>query len=464
VSVANHRMDPPSLRTFQRTASEWVALLIPDKLQIMPQRIVIIGNGITGITAARFIRKFSDAHIAVVSAETDHFYARTALMYIYMGHMRYKEVKPYADDFWEKNRIDLVRGYATRIDTDKKHVIIGGGRVLEYDALLLATGSQSNMFGWPGQDADGVQGLYGIPDLVTMERWTDGIEHAVVVGGGLIGIEMVEMLHTRHIPTTFLVREQSYMDYLLPPEESAMINREIRDHDIDLRLATELQAILTDDTGRCRAVKTNTQDTIPCQFVGLTVGVHPNIDLAKASGIATQKGIVVNEHFETNVPGVYAAGDCAEFYRDGIGSRRIEQLWYTGRNHGKTVARTICGVRTAYDRGVFFNSAKFFTLEYQTYGEIWARLPEGIQTVVWQDKKAKKLLRIDYEAESGIVRGFNALGTRLRHDVCERWILQRASIDEVMPNLRLAHFDAEFGKRHYRQLIRTYQQAPRDYA
>ena len=423
----------------------------------MPRHVVIIGNGVTGVTAARFIRKLGTARITLISAETDHFYSRTALMYIYMGHMRYKEVKPYEDSFWEKNGIDLVRGYATEIDTARKRVTVGGGRVVDYDALLLATGSQSNMFGWPGQDLDGVQGLYGIPDLVTMERWTNGIIRAVVVGGGLIGIEMAEMLHVRHIPTTFLVREKGYMDYLLPKEESDMVNQEIRDHGIDLRLATELKAILPDEAGRCRVVTTKGGEEIPCQFVGLTVGVHPNLDLARASGIETNRGIVVNEYFETSAPDVYAAGDCAEFDRDGIGSRRVEQLWYTGRRHGKTVARTICGLRTYYDRGVFFNSAKFFTIEYQTYGDIRASLPEGVSTIVWKDEAAKKLLRIDYETRSGVVQGFNALGTRLRHDVCERWILRGATVDEVLKGFSRAHFDAEFGRRHVRSLARMYQ-------
>ena len=103
---------------------------------MMSKHVVIIGNGIAGVTAARFIRKLSDFRITMISAETDHFYARTALMYIYMGHLRYRDTKPYEDDFWSKNRIDLVRGYVTRIDTDNKEVHVGGGRALGYDVLL----------------------------------------------------------------------------------------------------------------------------------------------------------------------------------------------------------------------------------------------------------------------------------------------------------------------------------------
>ncbi len=422
----------------------------------MAKHVVIIGNGVAGVTAARFIRKLSDHRITIISDETDHFYARTALMYVYMGHLRYRDTKPYEDFFWQKNRIDLLRGFVEEIDTDGKRLRLRDGRSVGYDALLIATGSQSNLFGWPGQDLDGVQGLYGVPDLDRMERWTRGIDRAVVVGGGLIGIEMAEMLHTRHIPVTFLVREQGYMDYLLPREESEMINREIRDHDVDLRLSTELKAILSDAQGRARAVVTPEGEEIPCQFVGLTVGVHPNVDVVKSSKVETNRGVLVNEYFETNVPDVYAAGDCVEFRRDGIGSRRIEQLWYTGRNHGKTVARTLCGHRTAYDRGVFFNSAKFFTIEYQTYGDVAPQPEEGTETICWQDAAAKRLVRINYAAAGGRVLGFNLLGVRYRQDVCERWIRDGRSIDYVLAHLREAAFDPEFTRRYERHVVEAF--------
>jgi len=406
----------------------------------MAKHIVIIGNGIAGITAARFIRKLSDERITVVSSETDHFYARTALMYIYMGHMRYQETKPYEDHFWSKNKINLVRGYASRVDTQAKIVQIADGNDIAYDSLLLATGSQSNKFGWPGQDLPGVQGLYGMQDLALMEQNTQDITRGIIVGGGLIGIEMAEMLHARHIPVTFLVREKSYMNYLLPKEESEQINQEILDHGIDLRLETELKAI--HGSNAVEAAETGQGDHIPCEFVGLTAGVHPNIDLAKVSGIQTNRGILINEFFETSVPNVYAAGDCAEFNADGIGIRRVEQLWYTGRAHGKTVAHTLCGKRIPYRRGVFFNSAKFFTIEYQTYGDVPPQPEEHVRSQLFQ--KGRKMLRVNSDRSTGKILGFNVLGLRLRQDQCEAWIRNGTHVKEVLTSLKKARFDAEF--------------------
>ncbi len=121
------------------------------------QHIVIIGNGISGITAARHIRKLSDNKITVISGETDHFFSRTALMYVYMGHMKFEHTKPYEDDFWAKNRIELKRAWVTNIDFENKKLNLTGDETLNYDKLILALGSKPNKFGWKGQDLKGVQ-------------------------------------------------------------------------------------------------------------------------------------------------------------------------------------------------------------------------------------------------------------------------------------------------------------------
>ena len=135
-------------------------------------QIVILGNGISGITAARYIRKRSDCAITVVSDESDEFFSRTALMYIYMGHLRLRDTQPYETGFWDKNRIQRVRARIQHIDFDKKILHATDGRSIAYDKLVLALGSQSNKFGWPGQDLDGVHGLYHLQDLEAMERHT----------------------------------------------------------------------------------------------------------------------------------------------------------------------------------------------------------------------------------------------------------------------------------------------------
>ncbi|MEZ4689781.1 MAG: NAD(P)/FAD-dependent oxidoreductase [Ignavibacteria bacterium] len=171
--------------------------------------------------------------------------------------------------------------------------------------------------------------MYSLQDLELLEENSKNISRCVIVGGGLIGIELAEMLRSRNKKVTMLVREDSYWNNILPAEESEMINRHIREHHIDLRLSTELSEVIPDENKNVKAVITKEGEEISCELVGLTVGVSPNIDLVKNTDIEHNKGILVNEYLETNIEDIYAAGDCAEFRTAFPYRKNIEQVWYT---------------------------------------------------------------------------------------------------------------------------------------
>ncbi len=423
------------------------------------EHIVIIGNGIAGSTAARYLRKLSNNIITMISGETEYPFSRTALMYVYMGHMEFEHTKLYEDWFWVKNRIDTIKAWVKEIDTTSKIILLEDGRKINFDKLILATGSKPNKFGWPGQDLTGVQGLYHYQDIKNMEAATqNGINKAVIVGGGLIGIEMAEMFHSRHIPVTMLVREDSFWNIVLPDEESQMINRHIIANGIDLRLREELQEIKGKDGKVSSMICKNSGEEIECEFVGLTVGVSPNFEFINSSGISTNRGIIVNEYLQTSADSIYAIGDCAELSQPVSGRRPIEAVWYTGRMMGKTVAQTICNEATKYNPGIWFNSAKFFDIEYQVYGDIPAKTPEHITSLYWQHPTENKAIRINYETLTGIVTGFNLMGIRYRHLVCEKWIAERTNIETVIEHLSLANFDPEFFDEYERAFVDLYNQ------
>ncbi|MDV7393430.1 FAD-dependent oxidoreductase, partial [Arthrospira platensis SPKY1] len=160
-----------------------------------------------------------------------------------------------------------------------------------------------------------------------------------------------------------------------------MINRHILKHGIDLRLQTELKEIWGDRNGKLKLVVTSQGEKIECGFVGIATGVRPNIDFLQFTPIEYDKGILVNDYLETSIPDVYAVGDCAQLRTPKPGRRAIEPVWYTGRMMGEVVAKNILEAvgsgRVAYDPGIWFNSAKFLDIEYQVYGNIQPRLPDG---------------------------------------------------------------------------------------
>ncbi|MGV3504336.1 MAG: NAD(P)/FAD-dependent oxidoreductase [Adhaeribacter sp.] len=411
--------------------------------------VVIIGNGITGITAAITIRKLSKQHrITVISSESRHFYSRTALMYLYMGHLKFDNLKPYGDWYWEENDIRLVQGRVGQVDFKGQRVELESQASLPYDRLLIASGSVPRRTGLPGEDLSGVQGFYSLRDLETLEYHTRQARQAVVIGGGLIGIELAEMMTSRCLPTSLLVREPHYWAPVLPREEAGLVARQIHRHGVDLKLNTQVQAFEGDAAGLLQAVTTEDGETIPCQVAGVAIGVQPNISFLHGSALATARGILVNEFLQTNIPGVYAAGDCAEFQPREGQAGQIEQIWYTGRMQGETVAYNLCGEQRPYQRGVWFNSAKFFDLEYQTYGLVPAGPQPGLQTLYWQHPDGHKALRIAYQSDTLEVCGLHVLGIRYRHEVCEAWIREKKTVHHVLERLQNANFDPEFFRRY----------------
>ncbi len=426
------------------------------------EHIVIIGNGISGVTLARHIRKLSDKKITIISAETEYFFSRTALMYVYMGHMKFEHTQPYENWFWEKNSINLKQGYVEQVDTNSKARHFKNGETMAYDKLVIATGSKPNKFGWPGQDLDGVMGMYHKQDLENLEKHAPNNEvckHAVIVGGGLIGIELAEMLNSRSIPVTFLVRESSFWNGVLPDGESAMINRHIRNHHIDLRLSTNLKAIKSDANGKVKSVIIEeTGEEIPCDVVGLTAGVSPNIDFLKDSDIETGRGVKVNRYLETNVPDVYAIGDCAEQH-EAIGNRRpIEAVWYTGRMMGEALAQTLCGNRIQYNPGHWFNSAKFMDIEYQTYGWVFSERSKQDSEAHfhWIHEDDTKCITVAFNKDTNEFLGINTFGIRMRHETFDKWLTEKRDVDYVMNHLSEANFDPEFYSRFEKEILSAY--------
>lgn len=414
-------------------------------------RVVIIGNGIAGATTALELRRRDpDCEIVMVSGESDYPFSRPALMYIFMGHLRPEDTHLHERWLWDHQRIQRVRAWVTGIDTGAGRVALDRGPALEYDELVLATGSRPNKFGWPGQDLERVQGLVTLQDLETLEQSQKGLERAVIVGGGLIGVELAEMLHSRGVHVTMLVREPAYWSNVLPLAEADLVGRVIAGEGIELRLESELSEILGDRQGRAVGVELEDGERIDCQLVGLTAGVHPNLSALEGSAVPTGRGVLVDRSLRTRVEHVYAVGDCAEIVTPEGERNLVEQLWYTGRMQAAVLAEVLSGTERSYDRGIWYNSAKFVDLEYHTYGKVSPGLGPPFhdeeQSLYWSHPRGRHSLRIAHV--DGRVVGFNALGWRLRHRVCEGWIAAAAGVDEVLDNLGRAGFDPELGPHH----------------
>ena len=411
-------------------------------------KYVIIGNGVAGTTAALALRRRdADAEITLVSGESDYFFSRTALMYAYMDRMKLGELEPFERKSYDVQRIVRRRGWVQDLDAAARQLTLAGGAKIPYDRLLLAAGSTPRRASWPGAESvkDGLTHFVTLDDLASCERLTSSAQRAVVAGGGLIGVELVECLRHHGVEVDFLVREPSYWPAALSALEGQVAAEEIERHGVRLRLGEEVAEVLADSaTGRLTGVRSSKGEQIPCQMLGVCIGVEPGVTWLRTvqTPPALGRGVQVGADFRTSLPNVWAAGDCAEFQRPD-GQPLVEQIWYSAKRQGELAARAMLGDAVTYAPPLFYNSAKFFQLEFTTVGKA-VHLPPGATVLEHRVPGRRATVRI--AEHHGAVTGFNMLGARWDHRRFETWILERRSLDYVVQHLHEAQFDGEFGR------------------
>lgn len=417
---------------------------------------VILGNGVAGIEAAMALRKHdARARISIVSAESDHFFSRPALMYVFAGQMRLQDTEPYDRGFYARMGFERVRAASTGVDLAARALVLGDGRRLAYDKLLIACGSKARKAPWPGSDGPGVHSYVTLGDHEALDSEAKKGQRAVVIGGGLIGIEIAEILQHRGLHVTFVIREDWYFPLALDANESALVAAHMRAQGIDVRLKHAVSAIERSTTGVVTGVRLDDGSKLAADLVAVAIGVVPNTAWLKGSGLARSSAgaIEVDEGLRTHDPQVFAAGDCANVtWADG--TRRPEQLWYTARDQGRIAAAAMAGEPATYRRGPWYNSAKFFDIEWTTAGDVPSLVgmdgtkmspPRDLRTWFQTGPGSGVSQRIICRGERVI--GFNFLGSRFDQEPLLRWIAEGRPLDYVLAHLGEAQFDEEFSPR-----------------
>lgn len=414
------------------------------------RKIVIIGNGISGITTARMLRKKSDDQIVIISEESEYFFSRTALMYVFMGQMKMRHTEPYERSFYKKNRLELIQNRVVSIDFERRIVHFKDDEQLNYDELVLALGSKPKCLDVAGSSLSNIQGLYSKQDLELLESKRKEIKKAVIVGGGLIGVELAEMMHYQNIEVDVIIRESTFWGNVLSKSEGDFISEYIRSKGIRLHFNDEIDCFLGD--AKVSGVRTKAGKEFDCDFVGLTIGVEPNVNFLENTELEMNKGVLIDANFKTNLENVYAVGDCAEFQNALKGRQKMEQIWYTGKLQGKQLGLNLAlNEANKYNPGPWFNSAKFFDIEFQNYGSIGPEIDSKQDEFIWSFDN--KMIRLLWEKKSDLFIGINAFGIRYRHELFDSWLRNGATIVEVLQNLSTANFDAEFSKKFEKEII-----------
>jgi NAD(P)H-nitrite reductase large subunit len=371
--------------------------------------------------------------------------------------MRFKDILPFPSDYWVRNKMKQVHGVVDEIDAENQKVCLDNGSVLHYDKLVLALGSQPKSLGLDEFKLEGIQGFYSLQDLEKLQDSAKKIKHASIIGGGLIGVELAEMFVSRGISFTFWVREKWFGSNFLPQEEAELVTNHLLSKNINIKFEIEIIGFEADGLNRVKSVESHSGEKSDTDLVCICIGVKPNVDWLKLTNVQINTGVLVNEHLQTNIASIYAVGDCVEFKNPVYGRKSIETLWYTGRLMGEYLGKNILHENPPpYEPGIYFNSAKFFDVEYQIYGDVPPSFSESYGTVFWKHPTKYKSIRLVYNATNKVFIGCCVLGIRFRQEVCEKWIKEKWKISEVLPLLSEANFDSEFSTRHEKEFMDIY--------
>ena len=339
-------------------------------------RHVIIGTGVAAIAAAEAIRAAGDAaEILIVGDDSHGYYSRPGLAYYLTDEVTPALLSPYPAASYDKLRARTLQGHVSRIDPSGHAVEINGTVWELYDRLLIAAGASAVPLKVPGAELNGVLKLDHFEDARALVRLARRAKAAVVVGGGITALELVEGLHARGIKVHYVMRGERYWGNVLDETESRVIERRLQHDGVVLHYNSEVLEIqektgILGKTGSVGAVRTNRGDTIPCQLVAYAIGVLPRTELARACGLACEKGVLTNEYMQTSAADVYAAGDVAQVFDPALGRSVIDSLWGPAREQGNVAGLNMAGRPTAYVKRTPFNVTRLAGLTTTIIGTV----------------------------------------------------------------------------------------------
>ncbi len=368
----------------------------------MPAHFVIIGNGAAGLSAAEEIRRRDgQARITILTPEPYLFYSRPGLAYYLAGEIPWKRVIARTPEYYRDNRFDLLHVACERIFPREHEVLLSDGRRLRYDRLLIATGSRAVPAPFPGADLDGVVYLDTLDQARDIVKRARKAKHAVVVGGGVTALELVEGFHARGVHVHYLIRRDRYWSALLSEEESRIIENRLLEMGVKIHRRAEVKA-LKGKKGRVHRALLTTGEVLRCDLVGVAIGVRPDIRLAKEAGLRCDRGVLVDEYLRTSDPDIFAAGDVAQIRDRWSGEYRTDSLWPTAIASGRAAGANMAGANEPYDKGVPFNVARLCGIMITAIGQAAARRTSGEEHLeisrgasqVWTAMPAAKYIRL----------------------------------------------------------------------
>jgi NAD(P)H-nitrite reductase large subunit len=425
-------------------------------------RHVIIGSGVAGLAAIEAIRSMdASGEVVLIGDDPYGFYSRPGLAYYLSGELHDKALFPRSPEDLRKLNFRYVNKRVTKIRRAEHTLEMSDPAAIAYDRLLIAVGAHALPLEVPGADLEGVVKLDHMADAKRILQQARRGRTAVVVGGGITALELVEGLRARGMKVHYLLRGDRYWSNVLDEQESRIVETRLRQAGVTLHHHAEVIEV-TGIKGKASGVRLLNGQTLKCDLVAYAIGIRPRVELAKQAGLAIDRGILVNEYLQTNDPDIFAAGDVAQAYDPLSGRSVLDSLWTPARQQGYTAGLNMAGRQTAYLKSPPFNVTRLAGLTTTIIGtvgrgrdddlvgiargdsETWRQLPDSMVAQTGFEVNRLRLLVGPTTLLGAIVMGDQKLSLPLEKMISGNMDISPIREKLLAPNVKIADVVAEF--------------------
>ena len=425
-------------------------------------RYVIVGSGVAGISAIEAIRSVDKSgEITLVGNDPHGFYSRPGLAYFLAGEIPQKVLFSKESEEFQKLRFRYLKGDVKRILRDQQYLEIEGHTYVPYDRLLLSLGATAIPLKVPGSKLEGVLKLDRLSDANEIIKRSKRGKTAVVVGGGITALELVEGLSARGMQVHYLLRGDRYWSNVLDVQESKIVEHRLKEEGVKLHYHSEIVEI-TGKHNHVNFVRLKNGEGLKCDLLAYAIGIRPQTRLARQSGLGVDRGILVNEYLQTNDSHIFAAGDVAQVYDPYTKRSVIDSLWTPAREQGTAAGLNMTGHKKTYIKSVSFNATRLVGLTTTIIGtvgngrdddlfgiargdsETWRQLPDALVVKTGFDVNRLRLMVSERTLIGAVVMGDQTLSYPLEKIISNE--IDISSIRDILldPNVNISDVLAVF--------------------
>ena len=439
-------------------------------------KYLIIGAGAAGVSAVEAIRSLDpNGEIIQVCEESAGYYSRPGLAYYLTGEITEDCLYPFQEADFRRLKVNQIKAKVVRIIPNEHCVELNNGQSIGYNRLLITTGAKAVGVKVPGVELEGVIKLDNLDDARRILKLAHKRRTAVIVGGGITALELVEGFRARGMKVHYLLRGDRYWSNVLDETESRIVEHRLVEEGIHIHYHCELSEV-TGKRGRVTGVVITDGEKIDCDIVGIAIGIQPRKNIAETAGIKIDRGILVDEYLNTSVPDIYAAGDVAQVYDPIIGKAILDSLWGPARKQGYIAGLNLGGKKAPYSKGIPFNVTRLAGLTTTIIGaignrevdtdvigivrgdsEVWRKMPDAIVAQADFNVNRLRLLVGENQFMGALLMGDQTLSKAIHHIIAEKIDISpirekilnpKLSINDILANF-WAELSATNGRREH---------------